>query len=174
MSKRLLAVDPLTRVEDSPPPRAEKVYLIAADLVAYQRWHAEGEAVGWDEPTGELPVHGDLVVDVCRTGGTRFVAGWSTSASYTRGAWMYEQWQQSSPLLLGDVLNEADLNARLPLPTTLRGDRARQFSKALASLHAEPPVHAGLDGAQVERRARERSSMLRAVKLLSHGTVFSA
>ncbi len=174
MSKRLPAVDALTLVEDSPPPRAEKVYLIAADLVAYQRWHAEGEAVGWDEPKGEPPVLGDLVVDVCRAGGTQFVAGWSTSASYTRDAWIYEQWQQSSPLLLTDVLHEADLSARLPLPATLHGDRARQFSDALARLHAGPSVLGGLDGAQVERRARERSSMLRAAKLLRHGTVCSA
>jgi len=87
---------------------------------------------------------------------------------------MYEHWQQSSPVLLNDVLQEADVSARLPLPATLRGDRARQFSEALAKLHAEPPVLGGFEGAQAERRARERSRMLRAAKLLSHGTVCSA
>ena len=174
MSKRLPAVDALTLVQDPPRPQAEKVFLIAADLIAYQRWHAEGEAVGWDEPKGALPVLGDLVVDVCRAGGTRFVAGWSTSALYARDAWTYEQWQQSPPILLADVLHEADLNARFPLPVTLRGGRAQRFTDALARLCARPPVLDGPDGAQVGRRVRDRSTMLRAAKLLGHGTVCSA
>ncbi len=174
MSKRLPAVDALTLVQDLPPPHAEKVFLIAADLIAYQRWHADGEAVGWDEPNGGLPVLGDLVVDVCRAGGTRFIAGWSTAALYARDAWTYEQWQQSPLILLADVLHEADLSARLSLPVTLQGGRARQFSDALTRLYARPPVLDDTDGEQVERRVRERSSMLRAAKLLGHGTVCSA
>ncbi len=174
MSKRLPAVDALTLMQDHVPPQAEKVFLIAADLIAYQRWHAEGEAVGWDKPKGEPLVLGDLVVDVCRARGTRFVAGWSTAALYARDAWTYEQWQQSPPILLSDVLHAADLSARLPLPVTLEGARARQFADALARLHATPSVLGGSDGEQVERRVRERSRMLRAAKLLSHGTVCSA
>jgi hypothetical protein len=167
-------VDALTLVQDLPPPQAEKLFVIAADLIAYQRWHAAGEAVGWDEPKGGLPVLGDLVVDVCRAGGTRFVAGWSTAALYTQDAWTYEQWQQSPPILLADVLHEADLSGRFPLPVTLQGGRARQFTDALARLYARPPVLDATDGEQVERRVRERSSMLRAAKLLDHGTVCSA
>ncbi len=169
-----MAPDALTLVRDLPPPQVEKVFLIGADLMAYQRWHADGEAVGWDEPRGTLPVLGDLVVDVCRGGGTRFVAGWSTEALYARDAWTYEQWQQSPPILLADVLAEAGLSARLPLPVTLQGDRARQFTGALARLYSRPPVLDGPDGEQVDRRVRERSSMLRAAKLLEHGTTCSA
>ena len=174
MRRRLPAVDALTLVQDLPPPQAEKVFLITADLVAYQRWHADGEAVGWDEPKGGKPVLGDLVVDVCRARGTRFIAGWSTAALYARDAWTYEQWHQSPPILLADVLHEADLSTRLQLPVTLQGGRARHFAQALTRLYARPPVLDGLDGEQVERRVRERSSMLRAAKLLGHGTVCSA
>lgn len=91
MSKRLSAGDALTLVQDLPPPQAEKAYLIAADLIAYQRWHVEGEAVGWDGPKGGPPALGDLVVDVCHDNGFRFVAGWSTAALYAKDAWTYDE-----------------------------------------------------------------------------------
>ncbi len=110
---------------------------------------------------------------MCRAGGTRFIAGWSTAALYERNAWTYERWQRSRPILLADVLHEADLSARFRLPVTLQGGRARQFTDALARLYTRPPVLDGPDGEQVERRVRERSSMLRAAKLLGHGTVCS-
>jgi hypothetical protein len=174
VSKRLPGLDALTLVQDVPPPQADKVFLIAADLTAYQRWHAQGEAVGWDEPKHGPPALGDLVVDVCRATGARFVAGWSTAAVYAQDVWTYDHWQQSPPILLADVLEAAGLGARLPLPAILLGSRAWQFTKALATLHASPPPINGQEGRQIERRMRERSAMLRAAKLLSHGTVCAA
>ncbi len=88
MSKRLPAVDALTLVADPPPPQAEKVFLIAADLIAYQRWHADGEAVGWDEPKGGLPVLGDLVVEVCRAGTRSSSRGRFARFGEQLGAWV--------------------------------------------------------------------------------------
>ena len=146
------------------------MFLISADLLAYQRWHAEGKATGWDEPPGDNPIPGeDLVVDVCRVPGGRLVAGSSRDASYERAAWIYRAWERSPPLPLSDVLAAAGLNPRRRLPAVLTGLDALAFVKALADLW--DTQLSDVDGTRRASSTRERSAVLRAAKLLGHGSV---
>jgi hypothetical protein len=174
VANRTAPVDALTLVQPAPPapaPRpADRVFLISADLLAYQRWHAEGKATGWDEPPGDNPVPGvDLVVDVCRVRDGRLVAGSSRDASYEKASWVYGAWEQSPPLPLSDVLAAAGLNPRRRLPTVLTGLDARAFVKALTDLWDTDLDN--VDGTLRTSSTRERSAVLRAAKLLGHGSM---
>lgn len=150
-----------------------RLYLISAPVEAYQRWHAFGEATGWNSPDGPAPLPGtDIVVDVCQ-GPPRVLAGRDYGATFAEDAWMHDDWEMLPAIPFAEVLREAGLSPTLRLPAVLEDDRAETLEEKINDMVARWPLPVLVDseGRPKNNQSRTRSNALRRTALMqSDGT----